>query len=138
MARTNSIYGDFHNKVADGLQCMNIIIENEGIESYTHIYYKAIEIAINLYSMEMYATEEQKKVDYFELQIYKNIRYIAEKIRKNYNDCRHDKMIENVKLLTSISWYFSKLSNLSSNDTPRKLYQEMMKKIEKIEEKEAV
>lgn len=138
MKRTVSIFEEYRDKVNDAFYWLSLIIEKEGIDSYTHVYYKAIEIATNLYSLEMYANSEKKNIDYFELQTYRRIREIAEKVHRNYNITRHDKMIVYTELLNKISYYFSRLGALSDDETPRKIYFDMDSEIEKIEEMGAV
>lgn len=135
--RTTTIFDDYRNRVNDGFYRLSLILEKEGIDSYTHIYYKAIEIATNLYCLEMYASEKKGKIDHFELQTYRKIREIAEKVHRNYDITRHDKMITYTELLNKISYHFSRLGALGGDDTPRKIYFDIENEIEKIEEKEA-
>lgn len=135
---TTTIFDDYRNRVNDGFYRLSLILEKEGIDSYTHIYYKAIEIATNLYCMEMYASEKKDKIDHFELQTYRRIREVAEKVHRNYDITRHDKMIIYTELLNKISYHFSRLGALGGDETPRKIYFDMENEIEKVEEKEAV
>lgn len=138
MGTTVSIFEEYHDKVSNAFYWLSLILEKEGIDSYTHIYYKAIEIATNLYCMEMYASEKKDKIDHFELQTYRKIREIAEKVHRNYDITRHDKMIVYTELLNKISYHFSRLGALGGDETPRKIYFDMENEIEKVEEKEAV
>lgn len=136
MKKTTSIFEEYRDKVNDAFYWLSLIIEKEGIDSYTHVYYKAIEIATNLYCLEMYASEKKDKIDHFELQTYRKIREIAEKVHRNYDITRHDKMIVYTELLNKMSYYFSRLGALSDDETPRKIYFDIENEIEKTEEKE--